>query len=266
MDSHYHPSRSTSSQREGASCPPPQQIVGVTPPPSGERENQKLDRRFKDVEDRIFLAEATLLDPRFKKQAFLSSSSYGKAKQSLNQKAAGVKISVPAREDSTAEQQNVQDAHLVVELLLLYHPLGHEMPTTSQPTSSRVEYNHCHLHRETSRQKHRSELDTESNQRDKPAGAVALTMDGRNLEREQSSRQQVTGRLWRNSRNLSPQPTSTSSFPDSSPQRGPLCQKVVIQHYSAKGVRHILRQRCQSQRKCAKYDICVAQVTQSTYQ
>ncbi|XP_049806236.1 zinc finger BED domain-containing protein 6-like [Schistocerca nitens] len=43
----------------------------------------ELDRHFKDIEDRAMLAKATLRDPRFKKQAFLSTNSYNKAKQSV---------------------------------------------------------------------------------------------------------------------------------------------------------------------------------------
>ena len=80
----------------------PKQILSVV-----GKIKEELERRFKDIEDRTMLAEATLLDPRFKKQAFLSTNSYNKAKQSVIQKAAALRIS---SDDEPTEREGQQQS------------------------------------------------------------------------------------------------------------------------------------------------------------
>lgn len=63
--------------------------------------NKMLDEvslRFSDVEDNTLLAESTLLDPRFKNQAFTNEQSYTNTYHSILQKATTIKVTDKAEE------------------------------------------------------------------------------------------------------------------------------------------------------------------------
>lgn len=55
--------------------------------------SDEVTLRFNDVEDNTLLAESTLLDPRFKNQAFTNDQSYSNTYHSILQKASNIKVS-----------------------------------------------------------------------------------------------------------------------------------------------------------------------------
>lgn len=70
---------------------------------------EELRKRFADIEEKSVLAEATVLDPRFKKQGFENQRSYEKVKQTIYHKAGHVVVGGDGNGVDNMEVDNEQE-------------------------------------------------------------------------------------------------------------------------------------------------------------